>query len=386
MNDDTKNVRRIQDTLKDRRKIPAKLLQFSENQRPAYYGKIRLPCVSPVWLIHRFIGTWTKPSAVVGPRTPFAKDVVALDYSYDSSDEWEGQEEAEGAEDLMAADGDSGDEEDEDEMSDSESDWIVGDDEVIEDGNSPQPEAIQADFSTIDADATPKKRRVKEKDGAVGSKKRKVLIGPLLPFMKGPCWESTIGECEYEPFLDMRIRLLNGPPGALCLHIRTDVPLAVVEAPFPLDPFTYVADTIRSADAPSTSAPLANNFAIPAIPPHISSKIPCPVTPAMMEAGDKDSQNETKPTTNKRPPLAFNFPADRMPDFLRVIDGSTKTKPGLIELLYDTFSAQVNNLRKSGIERKLPEVAVKQKKVWKVKDEAWVSRTSCVEGHEFTLA
>lgn len=192
VNDDTKTVRRIQDTLKDRRKVPAKLLQFCENRRPAYYG------------------TWTKPSAVVGPRTPFAKDVVALDYSYDSSDEWEGEEEAEGAEDLMAADGDSGDESGEDEMSDSELDWIVGDDEVIEEGNSPQPEAVPADTTDVDVDATPKKRKAKEKGAAAGSKKRKVVVGPLVPFTKGPCWEPTIGECEYEPFFDMRIRLLNG--------------------------------------------------------------------------------------------------------------------------------------------------------------------------------
>lgn len=161
--------------------------------------------------------------------------------------------------------------------------------------------------------------------------------------------------------------------------------LAVIDAPFPLDPFTFVADTVRSVEVPSAStalAPTSDNFAIPAIPPHISSKVPCPAIPVIVEPSDANAPNEAKPNPNKKPPPPFNFPADRMPDFLRVIDGSTKTKPGLIDLLYETFSAQVSNLRKTGIERKLPEVAVKEKKVWKVKDEAWVSPLLCPNEYE----
>ena len=55
----------------------AKLLQFHENDRPAYWG------------------TWSKKSDVVGPRRPFAKDCHSLEYEYDSDDDWEEEEEGE---------------------------------------------------------------------------------------------------------------------------------------------------------------------------------------------------------------------------------------------------------------------------------------------------
>ena len=58
-------------------KTKAKLLQFYENERPAYWG------------------TWSKKSSVVGPRRPFAKDCHYLEYDYDSDDDWEEEEEGE---------------------------------------------------------------------------------------------------------------------------------------------------------------------------------------------------------------------------------------------------------------------------------------------------
>lgn len=64
-----------------------KLLRFHENHRPTYYG------------------TWSKKSLVVKGRKPFVKD-EALDYEFDSDDEWEDEPEGE---DI----GNSGDERDE---------------------------------------------------------------------------------------------------------------------------------------------------------------------------------------------------------------------------------------------------------------------------------
>ena len=52
----------------------AKLFQFHENYRPAYYG------------------TWRKNSNVVNPRNPFRKDTDKLDYEVDSDEEWEEEE------------------------------------------------------------------------------------------------------------------------------------------------------------------------------------------------------------------------------------------------------------------------------------------------------
>merc|ERR1712176_896364 len=55
----------------------AKLLQFHENQRPAYWG------------------TWTKKSSFVSGRKPFGLDKERFDYDYESDDDWEEEEEGE---------------------------------------------------------------------------------------------------------------------------------------------------------------------------------------------------------------------------------------------------------------------------------------------------
>ena len=52
----------------------AKLLQFCENQRPAYFG------------------TWDKKSLKIGARKPFTMDSEFFDYDYDSDDDWEEEE------------------------------------------------------------------------------------------------------------------------------------------------------------------------------------------------------------------------------------------------------------------------------------------------------
>ena len=70
LGDDTA-VRSLQNLLQSRESIPAKVLIFHEDYRPGYFG------------------TFTKPSTAVGPRTPFAKDAVTFDYSYDSGEDWE---------------------------------------------------------------------------------------------------------------------------------------------------------------------------------------------------------------------------------------------------------------------------------------------------------
>ncbi|KAH9589892.1 Chromatin assembly factor 1, subunit A [Schistosoma haematobium] len=54
--------------------LRAKLFQFVENYRPAYYG------------------TWRRRSCIVTGRRPFARDDYQLDYSIDSDDEWEEEE------------------------------------------------------------------------------------------------------------------------------------------------------------------------------------------------------------------------------------------------------------------------------------------------------
>lgn len=61
----------------DKKTYRAKLLQFVENNRPAYFG------------------TWRKTSRSVSGRRPFAKDLDQFDYDLDSDDEWEEEEKGE---------------------------------------------------------------------------------------------------------------------------------------------------------------------------------------------------------------------------------------------------------------------------------------------------
>nr|XP_032824868.1 chromatin assembly factor 1 subunit A isoform X2 [Petromyzon marinus] len=74
-----------------------KLLQFNENNRPAYWG------------------TWSKCSKHINPRNPLAKDKELLDYEVDSDDEWE---EEEPGESISHSEGEQDDEEDDDDDDD----------------------------------------------------------------------------------------------------------------------------------------------------------------------------------------------------------------------------------------------------------------------------
>ena len=65
---DDGEVRRLLELLRDRGAIPAKVLIFDEDARPGYFG------------------TFTRNSREVGPRAPFARDVVQVDYTYDSGE------------------------------------------------------------------------------------------------------------------------------------------------------------------------------------------------------------------------------------------------------------------------------------------------------------
>ena len=182
-NDDL--VRAIVDKLRDRALFPAKALSFHTDARPGYFG------------------TWTRSSRFIGPRTPLAKDTLVFDYGYDSGEEWE--EEPVGDADDVVDDGEEEEGDGDEPDSDLES-WLVDDDNEpeisIHDKNSPSPPldlTVTAPILKRKADDTEKK----------GGKKRKVVL-PLTPFAKGPVWESTIGQCNYDPFNPYRIQLFNG--------------------------------------------------------------------------------------------------------------------------------------------------------------------------------
>lgn len=182
-------VRSLLARLRSRSTFPSKVLIFHEDARPGYYG------------------TWTRSSRVVGARTPFARDVVGVDYGVDSGEEWE-EEDEEG--DVLGGNGEE-DEADEADEADSDLDsWLVDDEE---EGVEPGTPIDERDGFGFDVPPLPvPKRKAEERSGgekAEGGKKRRVVV-PLVPFTKGPCWETQIGECTYEPFEPYRIHVFNG--------------------------------------------------------------------------------------------------------------------------------------------------------------------------------
>jgi chromatin assembly factor 1 subunit A len=177
-------VRKVTTELSDRDIAPAKVLIFADDARPGYFG------------------TWTRNSRIIGPRTPFARDIAVFDYGYDSGEEWE--EEPAGDADDLIDDGEDEDGEPEDEDSDLDS-WLVEDEDELE---SPAEErGASPVFSQLRA---PTKRKAETEDNKL-TKKRKVVV-PLVAFTKGPFWETTIGHCEaeYNMFNPYRIQLFNG--------------------------------------------------------------------------------------------------------------------------------------------------------------------------------
>ncbi|XP_045687123.1 chromatin assembly factor 1 subunit A [Phyllostomus hastatus] len=105
-----------------------KLLQFSENHRPAYWG------------------TWNKRTTVIHPRDPWAQDRKLLDYEVDSDEEWE---EEEPGESLSHSEGDDDDE--------------VGDDEDEDDGFFVPHGYLSEDEGVTEECADPENHKVRQK-------------------------------------------------------------------------------------------------------------------------------------------------------------------------------------------------------------------------------
>ncbi|KAI7850391.1 chromatin assembly factor 1 subunit A-domain-containing protein [Circinella umbellata] len=123
-----------------------KLLQFTEDVRPAYYG------------------TWTKASNKISGQTPLAKDEILVDYDHDSEGEWEPEGEGEEIQ--------SGDEEEEDPVSDiadpEDAGWLVPEGYLSED------EGVESDDER-ENQVRPAMRPTR-KHTAI----RPVVIGPLF--------------------------------------------------------------------------------------------------------------------------------------------------------------------------------------------------------------
>ena len=176
-------VRSLLSKLLDRSLLPAKLFIFHEDARPGYFG------------------TWTRNSRIVGPRSPFVKDVLVFDYNYDSGEEWE--EETPGDADDVVDDGEDEDEDGDAPDSDLDS-WLVDDDD------EPNLLLVNGNIPPVIPDLPVKTTKRKADDSEKKLGKRRKVVTPLVPFARGPCWESPVGYCEYDLLKPYQIQLFNG--------------------------------------------------------------------------------------------------------------------------------------------------------------------------------
>ncbi|XP_076802654.1 uncharacterized protein LOC143446757 [Clavelina lepadiformis] len=145
--------------------IRAKLLQFSENVRPPYYG------------------TWKRKSNCLSARNPLRKDMDLFDYEIDSDDEWE--EPGEG-EDIANSDGE--DEVDKDEEDDD------GDGFFVPHGYLSDDEGVDRDAEDEGSgDISEQKLKMKQQEFE-NSFKQKIKI--LTPITVGCIWEDNRDEFE----------------------------------------------------------------------------------------------------------------------------------------------------------------------------------------------
>ncbi|KAG8823108.1 hypothetical protein FRC17_009407 [Serendipita sp. 399] len=315
---DVYSAKKLISILSDRQKLPLRWLHFYENTRPMY------------------VGTWTKTSRHVGPRTPFAKDET-VDYTYDSGEEWFEEEEGEEMEDTEAVD-----DEDEEEEEDENNDWIVDDDELEpEEGGGLVLSLDEIGSETAHLVTKGKRRAEGGHFGFKGTKRRKVM--PLKPDCKGPLWETQLGVPQESSWSRYSIRVLN------------DVPLFI-------DPLKYYPDNPQ----PATKG--TDGFAIPALPDHILSGPSATSTP-----GASPLQ---KVGTRRKPGQAEAGGKSMLPDHLiqkmanLVIEAPIgTTQLLLIDKVHQALKAE--GAKKNAVEATLKQVFIKEKgtKRWSLREE-----------------
>ncbi|KAL4077340.1 chromatin assembly factor 1 subunit A-domain-containing protein [Scleroderma yunnanense] len=302
---DPAHVRQLLIALNDRKLFPAKVLIFKEDARPGYYG------------------TWTRNSRIVGPRTPFAQDLLARDYAYDSGEEWEDEDVSQADDVVDDAEDDDADGDEPDSDLDS---WLV-DDEEMEVPLALDPRDLSPSF--IDVPIPSSKRKAEGRDKQL-VKKRKVVV-PLVPFAKGPCWESVVGQSDYEPFEAYRIQFFN-------------------DVPCPIDPFTFTSAAEERQNA-KTELVLPDK---PLVGPGGATILPA------KRAGVTQAPKTPFPEAHVGALLA------------KITELATPSLPYLVENIYQDLRA--HKVKKNSIEAKVREVGEKSKnRVWVVKEAVRVS-------------
>lgn len=346
------------EALQDRNKVQLKLLQFESDRRPGWYG------------------TWTKSTNLISARCPLGQDPVSLDYSYDSDADWEETGQVEG-EDVQ----DGEEKEEDDSVADSEDsemdDWLVDDLEVEEEEEArlaAEGSPMDVDSEIIEVDATGMPVPPAPKPAAVTTnllhpkKKKKVkLLGrrfdsKLVPFSTGPHWESEFGKCDYELFSTYRIELLN-------------------DACFGLNPFTFTsaepAETSIAEDTTATgladTPTKVRKATLPAggVLAALWGEANTPAPPTSSTDASAAPATGTS-STDKAVVFKHQLREDAIPPLLHAIDGSTKTRAGLVDDLKELLDKLGKPASKNAIGERITAYASKEKKPnapWVVKDE-----------------
>ncbi|CED82876.1 Putative growth response protein [Phaffia rhodozyma] len=368
--------------LSNQRLFKRKFLQFREDIRPAYFG------------------TWTQSSTLIGPRTPFAQDMTHFDYSYDSGGDWE--EEDEDGEDVQSlsggsprpkkstggangADGtmwdtDSQDDDfdgDDDADSEDEDGFFVSDDEAL---GGPDDEIATPAVAVVATEDVEGAKRRKEKS----TKFKKREIQPLVPVVRGPYFEQTLGLCPSDIFQGYQIQFLN------------DTPLG-------LDPFTYVAESIRPAARVQNSSSAANGFqnSLTNGSSHLNGTMPPPSTTSSTTNAANQTHSSASLKTKQKPKLTTHplsvspidgnsssvqnltarprapktpFPTQYLAQFVEIVARSSKPQFLLLADLQEAFkSAGITKVQLTEeLKKRAKRVGKTDGSPWKVVDEAWI--------------
>lgn len=166
-------------------KMRAKLLQFRENRRPAYFG------------------TWRKRSKSVGPRKPTVMDKIVFDYDVDSGDDWE--EEDPCGESLCGSE-----KEDDEKATESENEYEVDNEFFVPHGHLSDDEINEEDQDEND-DVHKAKLDILQNEFDEEMKSKTEKINPRVI---GPVWVNKVQDKENDPihkFLKTFAVICNGP-------------------------------------------------------------------------------------------------------------------------------------------------------------------------------
>lgn len=323
--------------LQSRTQVQLKHLQFHEDHRPGY------------------VGTWTKRSKLVAPRTPFEQDRSTLNYDIDSEEEWE--------EDDPDAEALGGSDEEDDAGSEADSEvnsWLADDEEPLEfeegfEGDEPMPMLLDGEEDEDEA-LRMARRRVEDRERKkkmVSEGAKKKLPGKLVPVSLGPHWEAELGQVSQPLFRSCRMQFLND------WHAGLDPMTHVVEE-FVIPTKAAVAGA--NAVASTSTLPDADTPLIAATTTSLGGPKPKP----------RKSLDPRPPGEKRTPTAAKPLPEALWPSFVALVHGSEANGPILQDLVFKYLQARDPALKKNQVVGAFNSAASKRKGkggVWKVSDE-----------------